>query len=107
VPKSLLVNHHRNGLGIVLALSDQHVQSGYLFVFALNCFLKPCIVSLESIYINVRANRTTFASGGTRVKCCLRIGFGAFLKSNIVCFKNFMFFCQAWKAWLKLTMSSL
>jgi hypothetical protein len=60
----------------VLALSDQHVQSGYFFVFALDFLFKPCIVSLESIYINIRANRTTFASGGTRVKCCLRIGFG-------------------------------
>jgi hypothetical protein len=60
VPKSLLVNHLRNGLGTVVALSDQHVQSGYFFVFALDFLFKPCMVSLESIYINIRANRTTF-----------------------------------------------
>jgi hypothetical protein len=29
VPKSLLVNHLSNGLGTVLALSDQQIQSGY------------------------------------------------------------------------------
>jgi hypothetical protein len=65
VPKSFLVNYLRNELGTVLALNDQHVQPGYLFVFALYCLLKPCMVSLGSIYINIRANRTTFASGGT------------------------------------------
>jgi hypothetical protein len=65
------------------------------------------MVSLLSIYINIRASRTTFASGGTRVQCCLRSGFGAFLKSTIVCFKSFIFLRQAWKAWLKLTMSGL
>jgi hypothetical protein len=53
------------------------------------------MVSLESIYINIRANRTTFASGGTRVQCCLRSGFGAFLKNTIVCFKSFIFLRQA------------
>jgi hypothetical protein len=46
VPKSLLVNHLRDGLGTILALSNQHVQTGYLFVFALDYFLKPCMVSL-------------------------------------------------------------
>jgi hypothetical protein len=93
--KSLLVNYLGDGLGTILALSDQHVQSSYLFVFALDCFLKPCMVSLQSIYINIGSNRTTFASGGSRVKCCLRIGFGAFPKGTIVCFKNFMLLRQA------------
>jgi hypothetical protein len=53
------------------------------------------MISLESIYINVRANRTTFASGGTRVQCCRRSGFGAFPKNTIVCFKSFLFLRQA------------
>jgi hypothetical protein len=49
------------------------------------------MVSLESIYINIRANRATFASGGTRFQCCFRSGFGAFPKNAIVCFKSFIF----------------
>jgi hypothetical protein len=52
VPKSLLVNHFRNGLGTIFALSDQHVQPGYFLVFAIKFFFKG-MVSLESIYINI------------------------------------------------------
>jgi hypothetical protein len=95
VPKSLLVNHLRYRLGTNVALSDKHVQSGNFLVFALNFLFKPCMVSLESIYIKVRANRTTFASGGTRVQSCLRSGFGALPKNTIVCFKSFIFLRQA------------
>jgi hypothetical protein len=32
-------------------LSDQHVQLGHFLVFALDFLFKPCMVSLESIYI--------------------------------------------------------
>jgi hypothetical protein len=49
VPKSLLVNHLRYGLGTILALSDQHVQPSYLFVFTLDCLFNPCMIGLESI----------------------------------------------------------
>jgi hypothetical protein len=95
MPKSLFVHYLGYGLGTNVALCDQHVRSDNFLVFALNFLFKPCMVSLESIHINVNARRASFASGGTRVQSCRWSDFGAFPKATKVSLKSFVLFGQA------------